>query len=105
MINNIPAQVPPHHSLLEVSPAAHLKTGREAVDWISVSQDNLEISMDVIKAVCEQGEETDYAFALSMQGLRGTNLTAVWACTDPEYDVSDRPMVLAQFIRTYMEKF
>ena len=103
--NNVPAQVPPHPSLLEVSLPAHLKAGREAVDWISVSQDNLEISMDVIKAVCEQGEEMDYAFALSMQGLRGTNLTAVWACTDPEYDVSDRPMVLAQFIRTYMEKF
>lgn len=103
--NNIPAQVPPHPSLLEVSPPIHLKTGREGVDWISVSPDNLEISIDVIKAACEQGEELDYAFALSMQGLRGTNLTAVWACTDPEYDVSDRPMVLAQFVKTYMEKF
>lgn len=103
--NNIPAQVPPHPSLLEVSPSIHLKTGREGVDWISVSPDNLEISMDILKAACEQGEELDYAFALSMQGLRGTNLTAVWACTDPEYDVSDRPMVLAQFVKTYMEKF
>ena len=41
-INNIPAQVPPHPSLLEVSPPTHLKTGREGVDWISVSPDNLE---------------------------------------------------------------
>ena len=102
---NVQEQVPPHPSLLDVSPAINLRTGREGVDWISVSADNLEISMDVIKAACEQGEELDYAFALSMQGLRGTNLSAVWACIDPEYDVSDRSMVLAQFVKTYMEKF
>ena len=103
--NNIPEQVPPHPSLLDVSLPAHLRTGREGVDWISVSNNNLEVSMDLVKAACEQGEELDYAFALSMQGLRGTNLTAVWACTDPEYDVSDRPMVLSQFVKTYIEKF
>ena len=102
---NVQEQVPPHPSLLDVSPPINLRTGREGVDWISVSADNLEISMDVIKAACEQGEELDYAFALSMQGLRGTNLSAVWACIDPEYDVSDRSMVLAQFVKTYMEKF
>ena len=66
---------------------------------------NLEIGMDVLKTACEQAEEQDYAFALSMQGLRGTNLSAVWACVDPEYDVSDRSMVLAQFVKAYMEKF
>ena len=103
--NNVQAQVPPHPSLLEVSSHIHLRTGREGVDWVSMSADNLEVSMDVVKAACEQGEELDYAFALSMQGLRGTNLTAVWACTDPEYDVSDRPMVLSQFVKTYIEKF
>jgi hypothetical protein len=47
----------------------------------------------------------DYLFAQSMQGLRGTNISAVWACTDPEYDVTDRSMVLAQFVKMYMEKF
>jgi hypothetical protein len=102
---NVQEQLPPHPSVLDVAPAIHLKTGRDGVDWISVSGDNLEISMDVIKAACEQGEELDYAFALSMQGLRGANLTAVWTCIDPEYDVTDRSMVLAQFVKTYMEKF
>lgn len=99
-------RVPPHESLLQVVPANQLRTGRAGVDWIGLDQaNNLEISMDVLKAACEQGEEQDYAFALSMQGLRGTNLSAVWACVDPEYDVSDRSMVLAQFVKAYMEKF
>ena len=47
----------------------------------------------------------DYLFAQSMQGLRGTNISAVWTCTDPEYDVTDRSTVLAQFVKMYMEKF
>lgn len=92
--------------MLEVVPATSLRTGRAYVDWIPLDpQNNLEISMDVLRAACEQGEERDYAFALSMQGLRGTNLSAVWTCIDPEYDVSDRSMVLVQFVKAYMEKF
>ena len=75
------------------------------MDWIQIGANNLEISMDVLKNACEQAEELDYAFALSMQGMRGTNLSAVWTCTDPEYDVTDRSVVMAQFVRTYMEKF
>jgi hypothetical protein len=47
----------------------------------------------------------DYLFAQSMQGLRGTNISAVWTCTDPEYDITDRATVLAQFVKMYMEKF
>ena len=99
-------QIPPHPSLLTVAPHTSLYTGRGGVDWIELDPaNNLEISMDVLKSACEQGEEQDYAFALSMQGLRGSNLNAVWACIDPEYDVSDRSMVLGQFVKTYMEKF
>lgn len=77
------------------------------MDWISPIPNtlNLEISTDVLKLTCEQAEELDYAFALSMQGLRGTNLSAVWTCTDPEFDITDRSVVMAQFVRTYMEKF
>jgi hypothetical protein len=40
-----------------------------------------------------------------MQGLRGTNLSAVWTCTDPDFDVADRTVVMAQFVKMYMEKF
>jgi hypothetical protein len=98
-------QIPPHASLLDVEPIQKLRSGRDKVDWISVSQDNLEISMDILRASCEQAEELDYAFALSMQGLRGSSLAAVWNCTDPEYDVTDRSAVMSQFVRTYMEKF
>ena len=99
-------QIPPHPSLLSVVPNTSLYTGRPGVDWIELdAANNLEIGMDVLKNACEQGEERDYAFALSMQGLRGSNLNAVWACIDPEYDVTDRSMVLGQFVKTYMEKF
>lgn len=100
-------QIPPHPTLLAVEPAQNLRKGRNNVDWIemNINNPNIEISMDVLKTTCEQAEELDYAFALSMQGLRGANLSAVWTCTDPEYDVTDRSVVMAQFVRTYMEKF
>ena len=88
-----------------MTPHTNLRQGKEGEDWISQNAENLEIGMDVLKIACEQAEELDYAFALSMQGLRGTNLSAVWACSDPEYDVTDRSMVLSQFVKTYMEKF
>jgi hypothetical protein len=67
--------------------------------------DNFEIGKDTLRDTCEQAEELDYAFALSIQGLRGASLPAVWNCIDPEYDVSDRAPVLAQFVKMYMEKF
>jgi hypothetical protein len=99
-------QIPPHESFLQVVPANQLRKGKAGVDWITVdAANNLEIGMDVLRIACEQAEEKDYAFALSMQGLRGTNLSAVWTCLDPEYDVSDRSMVLSQFVKAYMEKF
>ena len=98
-----PAQLPPHASELEaLRPSYHGLTG---VDWIEADANNFEISKDALKDACEQAEELDYAFALSMQGLRGASLPAVWNCIDPEYDVSDRAPVLAQFVKMYMEKF
>jgi hypothetical protein len=63
------------------------------------------VSKDHLRDACEQAEEMDYAFALSMQGLRGASLQAVWNCIDPDYDVSDRAPVMAQFVKMFMEKF
>jgi hypothetical protein len=79
--------------------------GRNHVDWVETDPRNFEIGADYLKNVCEQAEEMDYTFALSMQGLKGANLQAVWNCIDPEYDVSDRSAVMAQFVKLYMEKF
>jgi hypothetical protein len=75
------------------------------VDWISKNDINYEVGADYLKTVCERAEELDYYLAQSMQGLRGTNISAVWTCTDPEYDITDRATVLAQFVKMYMEKF
>jgi hypothetical protein len=98
-----PAIVLPHDSELEaVAPSYH---GLPGVDWIVTDVNNIEISKEKLKDACEQAEELDYAFALSMQGLRGASIQAVWHCIDPEYDVSDRAPVLAQFVKMYMEKF
>ncbi len=58
-----------------------------------------EIGKDTLKDTCEEAEELDYAFALSMQGLRGASLPGVWNCIDTEYDVTDRAPVLAQFVK------
>ena len=93
----------PHTSLLTVIPP-HYK-GMPNVDWICQNAKNYEIRADFLRTVCERAEEMDYLFAQSMQGLRGTNISAVWTCTDPEYDITDRATVLAQFVKMYMEKF
>ena len=93
----------PHESLLDtITPRI---TGRAGADWIEMSDGNYEVSADFLKTVCERAEELDYMFAQSMQGLRGTNISAVWTCTDPEYDVTDRSTMLAQFVKMYMDKF
>jgi hypothetical protein len=75
------------------------------VDWINQDENNFEVGCKYLKEACEQAEMLDYSFAQSMQGLRGTNISAVWTCTDPEYDITDRATVLAQFVKMYMEKF
>jgi hypothetical protein len=98
-----PAPPPPHATELEVIVPTY--QGLTGVDWILTDPTNYEVSKDALRDACEQAEEMDYAFALSMQGLRGANLQAVWNCTDPDYDVSDRAPVVAQFIKLFMEKF
>lgn len=75
------------------------------MDWINLNPQNIEIGAQFLKDTCEQAEELDYAFALSIQGLKGSALPAVWNCTDPEYDVTDRKILLAQFARLYIDKF
>ena len=98
-----PARVEPNAALTAV--LAPINKGRGGVDWINANASNFEISTESLREACEKAEELDYAFALSMQGLRGTNLAAVWLCADPEYDVTDRAAVLSQFVKMYMEKF
>lgn len=98
-----PAIILPHASELEAIPPTY--NGLPNIDWIDIEPNNFEIGKDTLKNTCEQAEELDYAFALSIQGLRGASLPAVWNCIDPEYDVSDRAPVLAQFVKMYMEKF
>ena len=97
------AIVLPHESELKALDPTY--EGVPNVDWIVTDPRNIEIGKDVLKDACEQAEQLDYYFALSMQGLRGASLPAVWNCIDPEYDVSDRAPVLAQFVKMYMEKF
>ena len=98
------APLPPQ-AVLAVLPPAY--NGENRKDWVDAvpGGDNVEIGADYLKGICEQAEEQDYTFALSMQGLKGASLPAVWNCIDPEYDVSDRSAVLAQFVKLYMEKF
>ena len=81
--------------------------GVSGIDWILQTADtrNIEIGIDNLRDACLAAEELDYAFALSIQGLRGAKLSAEWSCIDPEYDVTDRAPVLAQFVKMYMEKF
>jgi hypothetical protein len=93
----------PHPSELDALPPTY--AGLSGVDWIEIDANNVEIGKDTLRDTCEEAEELDYAFALSMQGLRGASLPAVWNCIDPEYDVTDRAPVLAQFVKMYMDKF
>jgi len=96
-------QVLPHADLLTALPPTH--TGRNGADWVVPDPGNFEVGTTVLQDICQRAEELDYSFALNMQGLRGTNIKAVWDCTDPEYDVTDRSALLGQFVKMYMEKF
>jgi hypothetical protein len=89
--------------MLEALPPTY--QGADGVDWVLQSPNNFEVGIDVLKDACIAAEEQDYEFALRVQGLKGSSLAAVWNCTDPEYDVTDRAPVLAQFVKMYMEKF
>ena len=92
-----------HADLLTVSPPTY--HSRPGVDWIERDARNIEIGQALLKDNCTQAEETDYQFALSIQGLRGVNLNAVWNCADPQYDATDRAAIMAQFVRMYLERF
>ena len=96
-------QIPPHPSQLEALPPVY--KGTPGVDWIVQNATNIEIDKDVLSSCCQEAEEMDYLFALTMQGLRGCSLPAVWTCIDPQYDVTDRNVVMQQFVKMYMERF
>ena len=93
----------PAQNLLVALPPSY--TGTTGIDWILTDPNNLEIGTRVLREACEQAEEMDYNFALTMQGLKGVSLHAVWNCTDPEYDSTDRSTVMEQFVKAFMEKF
>jgi len=97
--------VPPPLALLETAPPTY--QGSNGVDYViqEPNTQNIEIGSQYLREACEQAEEIDYAFALKIQGLKGSSLPAVWNCTDPEYDVTDRKALLAQFVRLYIDKF
>ena len=99
----VPALVPVPLHMLEALPPTY--EGADGVDWVLQSPNNFEVGIEVLKDACIAAEEQDYEFALRVQGLKGSSLAAVWNCTDPEYDVTDRAPVLAQFVKMYMEKF
>lgn len=99
----VPALMPVPAAALTVEPPTY--HGVAGIDWIDVDNRNFEVGIEKLKDACMQAEEMDYAFALRIQGLKGSNLASVWACADPEYDVTDRAAVLAQFVKMYMEKF
>ena len=95
--------VAPPLALLETVPPTY--EGVNGVDYVTVDPINIEIGSQYLRDLCEQAEEIDYGFALKIQGLKGSSLPAVWNCTDPEYDVTDRKALLAQFVKLYIDKF
>ena len=99
----VPALVPIPPNMLEALPPTYM--GADGVDWVNADPNNFEVGIEALKDACIAAEELDYAFALRVQGLRGASLASVWNCTDPEYDVTDRAAVMAQFVKMYMEKF
>jgi hypothetical protein len=64
-----------------------------------------EIGLTCLQRSLEEAEALDLAFARRMEGLGNVASTVVWDCIDPDYDVSDREAVMAQFMSKHMEKF
>jgi hypothetical protein len=64
-----------------------------------------EIGLVTLKDILEKAEALDLAFARRMEGLGNVAAQVCWDCQDPDYDPSDRPAVMDQFMGKYMDRF
>lgn len=64
-----------------------------------------EIGLNALKEALEQAEALDLAFARRMEGLGNVAAQVCWDCLDPDYDPSDRPAVMEQFMGKYLDRF
>lgn len=64
-----------------------------------------EVGLKILKDALERAEALDLAFARRMEGLGNVAPQVCWDCLDPDYDPSDRPAVMDQFMARYLGKF
>ena len=64
-----------------------------------------EIGIDVLRRTLERAEALDLAFSRRMEGLGNVTSQVCWDCLDPDYDPSDRPAVMEQFMGKYLSRF
>jgi len=65
----------------------------------------LEVGSAVLRRALEEAETLDLAFARRMEGLGNVTSQVCWDCLDPDYDPSDRPAVMHQFLGRYLSRF
>lgn len=65
----------------------------------------LEIGIFKLKRALEEAEALDLAFSRRMEGLGNVASQVCWDCLDPDYDPSDRPAVMEQFMGKYLARF
>lgn len=76
------------------------------LDFITPTREKYwEVGIEYVRAVLEQAEAADLAFARRMEGLGFVSRSEVWDCIDPDYDASDREAVITQFMSKYLERF
>jgi hypothetical protein len=80
---------------------------RSGIDYICKTEPATyyEIGLDVLKQCLEKAEGLDLAFARRMEGLGNAAPQVYWDCLDPDYDPSDRPAVMEQFMASYLKRF
>jgi hypothetical protein len=64
-----------------------------------------EIGIQILKQSLEQAEALDLAFARRMEGMGNVTPQVCWDCLDPDYDPTDRPAVMEQFMGKYLDRF
>lgn len=91
----------------DTQPIPDAKKCVEGRDFISASNPPAywEVGLKHVRAILEEAECTDLAFARRMEGFGFVTQSVVWDCLDPDYDASDRESVMTQFMGKYMERF
>ena len=64
-----------------------------------------EVGLKQLKEILESAEALDLTFARRMEGLGNVAPQVCWDCLDPDYDPSDRPAVMEQFMAKYLGRF